>query len=113
LRRARYQFGSLELRNNTWSYRFRETDSDGERRKKRIHVGTLDQYRTESDALRAAEALRLKVNDEVALDHTITFGALIDRFVEDEHLLDVIALRPGVHVHRDYAIPPHVRISRF
>jgi integrase len=96
LRRARYQFGCLELRNNTWSYRFRETDTDGKRRKKRIHVGTLDQYRTESDALRAAEALRLKVNEEAALDHTITFGALVDRFIDDERLLDVIAQPPGV-----------------
>jgi integrase len=95
LRRARYQFGSLELRGNTWSYRFRETGADGQRMKKRIRVGTTNKYPTETDALRAAEALRLKVNDEAPLDQTVSFGAIIDRFIDDEHLLEIAEQKPG------------------
>ena len=95
MKRTRYQFGSLELRGNVWSFRHRESGPDGKRLKKRVRVGTTAQYPTEADALRAVEALRLKVNQESRHDQDICFGALIDRFIDDEQLLVIAAQRPG------------------
>jgi integrase len=95
VKRARYQFGCLELRSNVWSFRFREGGPEGHRSKKRVRVGTLAQYPTAAEALRAAEGLRLKVNQESPLDQSITFGGLVDRFIDDERLLEITGRRPG------------------
>ena len=65
--RARYQKGSLTKikRKNgylVWLFRWRETGSDGSRRPRNIVVGPVSELRTEADARRALESLRLNIN---------------------------------------------------
>ncbi len=65
--RARYQQGSLkQIKRKSgylvWLFRCRETDPDGKRRPKKIVVGPVTELRTEADARRALQALRINVN---------------------------------------------------
>lgn len=65
--RARYQKGSLtKIRRKggylVWLFRWRETRPDGDRRPRNIVVGPVSELRTESDARRALETLRLNIN---------------------------------------------------
>lgn len=65
--RARYQKGSLtKIKRKggylVWLFRWRETRPDGTRRPRNIVVGPVSGLRTESDARRALEALRLNIN---------------------------------------------------
>lgn len=65
--RARYQKGSLtKIKRKggylVWLFRWRETRRDGNRRPRNIVVGPVSELRTESDARRALEALRLNIN---------------------------------------------------
>lgn len=67
--RARYQKGSLTKikRKNgclVWLFRWRETGSDGSRRPRNIVVGPVSELRTEVDARRALETLRLNINHD-------------------------------------------------
>jgi integrase len=65
--RARYQKGSLtKIKRKggylVWLFRWRETRSDGSRCPKNVVVGPVSELRTEVDARRALEALRLNIN---------------------------------------------------
>jgi hypothetical protein len=65
--RARYQKGCLTKikRKNgclVWLFRWRETGSDGSRRPRNIVVGRVSELRTEADARRELETLRLNIN---------------------------------------------------
>src|ERR1700678_2975045 len=65
--RARYQRGSLTKikRKNAYLvglFRWRKTGSDGSRRPRNIVVGPVSELRTETDARRALETLRLNIN---------------------------------------------------
>lgn len=65
--RARYQKGSLtKIKRkggySVWLFRWRETRPDGTRGPRNIVVGPVSGLRTESDARRALEALRLNIN---------------------------------------------------
>ena len=67
-RRKRYQQGSLNLEERkrgpaVWVYRWGEK-VDGKPIRRKLHVGTLKQYRTESAAHVAADALRLAINTQ-------------------------------------------------
>src|SRR5216684_874826 len=69
--RARYQQGSLkQIKRKSgylvWLFRWRETDPDGKRRPKKIVVGPVSELRTEADARRALQALRINVNLELS-----------------------------------------------
>lgn len=99
---ARYQFGSLRQRRRkngkaaVWQFRYYETIA-GRRMLRSTNVGTTEQYPTEADARRAVEALVLKLNAEspqsVIADPT--FGALIDRYIDEEHLRDIKKQKAG------------------
>ena len=74
MKRPRYQLGTLypEPRKNgpdVWVYRWRETDGQGRRALRKQIIGTVRELRTQADAQRAAEALRLSINR-----HTIEHG---------------------------------------
>jgi integrase len=88
VRRVRYQFGSLELvkgaRQEVWTFRFYETDSDGKRHYRRIRVGTKQEYPTEAAALKAHEGLRLSINSGKLQATTLTFGGVIERYLREE-----------------------------
>src|SRR5260370_18013451 len=69
--RARYQQGSLkQIKRESgylvWLFRWRETDPDGKRRPKKIVVGRVSELRTEADARRALQALRINVNMDLS-----------------------------------------------
>ncbi len=86
--RSRYQFGWLELRKrkrrpSVWLWRYRSTDSGGNRDKDAIVIGDVEQYPTKALAWKAAEGLRLSVNRENP-GTQVTFGALIDRYMREQ-----------------------------
>ena len=68
-RRARHQQGSLQRVKRksgdiVWVFRWRETQIDGSRRYRKIVVGSVSEYKTESDAQSAVDALRLTINEQ-------------------------------------------------
>jgi len=86
--RSRYQFGWLELRKrkrrpSVWLWRYRSTDSGGNRDKDAVIIGDVEQYPTKALAWKAAEGLRLSVNSENPRTQ-VTFGALIDRYLREQ-----------------------------
>jgi integrase len=87
-RRNRYQFGSLELRKRTkgpdvWLFRYWDRKNPSTTRPS-ITSGTIEDYPTQADARRAAEGLRLEINDGLPMREAITFQGLIDRYVSEE-----------------------------
>lgn len=67
MKRPRYQLGTLysEPRKSgpdVWVYRWRETDEQGRRTLRKQIIGTVRELRTQADAQRAAETLRLSIN---------------------------------------------------
>lgn len=84
MRRARYQFGSIELKKRSkgpdvWVYRYRENGVHRSR-----SIGTVLEYPKKAQALRAAEVLRLDANPDNAAAHGVSFGALLDRYITEE-----------------------------
>ena len=68
-KRTRYQFGWLELRKRkkgpaVWLWRYRGSDSQDKREKESVLIGSVKQYPTRQMAWRAAEGLRLTVNQD-------------------------------------------------
>jgi integrase len=89
--RTRYQFGSLTLKKrakgaDVWEFRYYETQADNTRKRKATFIGTTDQYKNKSDARVAVEALLLRLNEEKPQHHlgAVTFGAICDRYIEEE-----------------------------
>jgi integrase len=85
--RARYQQGSLkQIKRKSgylvWLFRWRETDPDGKRRPKKIVVGPVSELRTEADARRALQALRINVNLDLSEQARPPrkFADLVDHF---------------------------------
>jgi hypothetical protein len=46
-------------------------------------LGTVEDYPTQADARRAAEGLRLEINNGLPLREAVTFQGLIDRYVSE------------------------------
>lgn len=95
MRRARYQYGTVELSARShgsavWVYRWREVDPQGKRIRKSVVIGTADDYPTKTQVLKAAEGYRLKANGEGRQRNEPVFGALIDRFVVEEKLRELV-----------------------
>jgi len=88
-KRTRYQYGSVEIDKrvngpDVWLYRWWESTSDGRRRRRGFTVGTVEQYKTEAHALKAAEGMRLIINDGIAHRPRVLFSGLLDRFLLDQ-----------------------------
>jgi len=88
-KRTRYQYGSVEIDKrvtgpDVWIYRWRETTSDGRKKRRGFTVGTVEKYRTEAHALKAAEGMRLLVNDGVAAREPVLFCGVLDRFLIEQ-----------------------------
>jgi integrase len=67
MRRARYQRGSLrQIRrkdgSKVWEYRWRETQTDGTRKRRSMIVGSIGDYPSESQAQAEVDRLRLNIN---------------------------------------------------
>jgi integrase len=87
-RRARYQFGWLELRKrkrgaNVWIWRCRSTDPKGRREKDSVIIGDVRRYPTKALAWKAAEGLRLSVNRDNP-GAQVTLAALVDRYMREK-----------------------------
>ena len=83
---ARYQYGNLTLRKrkrgpDVWQFRWMENG-----RLKSILVGTVEKLPNRADAERAVEHLRMKINSDNPQQrfHSVTVGALIDRYLAEE-----------------------------
>jgi integrase len=84
-RRTTHQYGTLTLESRTrgpsvWTYRY--FDRANGRKRRKVIVGTVEQYRTRAMAKRACEHIRLAANTELLNPQYPTMGALIDRYVE-------------------------------
>jgi integrase len=90
-KRIRYQQGCIarERRNNgpdVWIFRWRETQPDGQRRNRKVVVGTVEEYSTRSEAQKATDALRIHVNKETprSILQSLNCEQLIAHYVERE-----------------------------
>ena len=87
--RTRYQHGNLQLdkrRNgpNVWIYRWREYGPAGKVNRRGETVGTIEEYPTKADAQKASEHLRLTANSDNPGALDLTFGAILDRYTNEE-----------------------------
>ena len=88
MKRRRYQYGCLTRKRHTvsedvWQFRFYETLPDGRARRARV-VGTVRQYPSRADALRAIEPFRVWLNLGHRYGRPITVSALATRYIEQE-----------------------------
>jgi len=65
-----------------WVYRWRETQPDGSRRPRKLVVGSVKQYRTETAAWKAVDALGLNINAHhpEACQSPLTLQALVQHY---------------------------------
>ena len=90
-RRARYQQGSLSLEERkkgpgVWVYRWREKDIDGKPVRRKVQIGSQEEYASESTAQAAADALRLTINNNsnrTAVSRT-TVNTLWEHYSQEE-----------------------------
>jgi integrase len=87
--RQRYQYGCLtKMRRrrgrDTWQFRFYETTQEGQRERRARTIGTIAQYPTKADALRAIEPFRRRLNLKHRFPLPTTIRALADRYIEQE-----------------------------
>jgi integrase len=82
---ARYQYGTLTRRKrkkgpDVWQFRWVENA-----KLRSVLIGTVERYPTESDAERAIDHLRIRINAQNPQQefHSTTVGALVDRFMEE------------------------------
>lgn len=93
--RTRYQQGMVyrvkrKQGPDCWIFRWREDDANGKRIRRKVTLGSVKQYPTESSALKAAEVLRITINEEQSKSgqQPVSVNALIDHFKEHELALD-------------------------
>lgn len=86
-RRTRYQQGMINRVKrkqgpDCWIFRWREADINGKRVRRKVVLGTVKEYPTETAARIAAEALRLTINEEhpKPFQQPVSVAALIDHF---------------------------------
>jgi integrase len=96
--RQRFQRGTLRKvarANNQWAWEYRYQDPLTNKRKSLFL--SVEQFATQTAAERHLEAFVLKLNIEnpTLAIHEPTFDALFDRFIEEECLLEIKAVRPG------------------
>jgi integrase len=90
--RTRYQYGSFEIKKRkkgkeVWEFRYYETSSAGDRERRSLIAGTLEDYPTESAAKRSpmVQATLLRINaDHPSVVGAAEFGAVIARYEKEE-----------------------------
>jgi len=85
-RRSTYQYGTLSQERrqrgpDVWAYRYSEI-VDGKKLRRKLIVGSLEEYPTRAAAQRACEHVRLTANAETAASDSPTIGGLMDRYIE-------------------------------
>jgi len=96
MRRARHQKGSLQRAKRkageaVWTFRWYEVQLDGTKRYRKAVIGSVSDYKTEAEAQKAADALRLEINDQTPrqLLQSITIETLIEHYRQHE-LPDIV-----------------------
>jgi integrase len=87
--RRRYQYGCLTRMKRTrgedsWQFRFYETSKEGQRQRRARMIGTIAEYPTRADALRAIEPFRHRLNMKHRFARPTSIRALADLYVEQE-----------------------------
>jgi integrase len=90
-RRARHQQGSLQRvkrksGETVWVFRWRETQIDGSRKYRKMLVGSVQEFKTESEAQNAVDALRLTINEQTPRQQLkdISLQTLVDHYRQHE-----------------------------
>ena len=90
-RRTRYQQGSLQRVERkfgpaVWIFRWRETQIDGSRKNRNVLIGTVDEFKTESEAQKAVDALRITINEQTPRQQLkeISFETLVQHYRHHE-----------------------------
>jgi integrase len=97
MRRARHQRGSLQREkrkrsgDTVWVFRWREVQLDGTKKYRKAVIGSVADYKTESEAQKAADALRLEVNERTPRQQlqAISFETLVEHYKQHE-LPDIV-----------------------
>jgi len=97
MRRARHQKGSLQREKRqksgetVWVFRWYEVQLDGTKKYRKAVIGTVSEYKTESDAQKAADSLRLEVNEQTPRQQleAISFETLVEHYKQHE-LPDIV-----------------------
>ena len=92
MRRARHQKGSLQREKRqrsgetVWVFRWYEIQMDGTKKYRKAVIGTVSEYKTESDAQKAADSLRLEVNEQTPRQQlqAISFETLAEHYKQHE-----------------------------
>src|SRR5438477_935543 len=89
VRRTRYQFGTVALKprkrgSNVWVYRWQEYGPGGVCCRRSRIIGTLEDYPNHDSAVRKAESLRMEANANQHPRDPVSFGGLVDRYVNKE-----------------------------
>jgi integrase len=87
--RTRYQYGSVEIDKrvtgpDVWIYRWWEPTANGRKKRRGLTVGTVEKYKTEAQALKAAEGIRLMANDGIFVRERVHFCGILDRFLIEQ-----------------------------
>jgi hypothetical protein len=64
-----------------WVYRYFE-QINGKKIRRKVTIGTRDQFPSRADALRACEHLQMRANDESARGPQVTLRELFDLYLE-------------------------------
>src|SRR5271168_4062908 len=90
-RRTRYQDGNIvRIRRSRvpdyWALRWWDIDANGKRVRRKAIIGPVTEYPTEASARKAAEALRLTINEASPKvdQRPISVSALIEHYIEHE-----------------------------
>lgn len=113
-RRTRYQHGSLEREARkkgptVWVYRWWELDIDGKLRHRKVQIGDVKQYPTESQAQAAADALRLTINLRAAHRNPqpTTIRTLWEHYRREEVPLKALSTQDAYTTYTKNWILPH------
>jgi integrase len=98
--RQSYQLGSFRKVKRrkgppVWEFRYRDKRIPGHPQRQ-VTLSSVE-FPTEAGARRHMESLLFKLNSNMPGDEVkeLTFGALLDLFIENEHLKEISALKPG------------------
>ena len=96
MRRARHQKGSLQRTKrksseSVWVFRWYEIQLDGTKRYRKAVIGSVHDYKTETEAQKAADALRLEINEQTPRQQlqAISVETLVEHYRQHE-LPDIV-----------------------
>src|SRR5882672_12681306 len=73
---------------DAWEYRWRECGPNGKLRQRTLTVGTVNEFRTEKDALNHIQTLRSNINRTLERSALTTFQSLVDHYRQTELLAE-------------------------